>query len=272
MTSHEQDPLLPSSNPTVSSPPPSQVGGGQKEVCRDTATGWRRDSAFLQAQGPPSSRPGAASRAQGNSGRYAGTRSQGWWEKEAEISDAPGFSGPWNVPLPGTPHASLSHRCAGLQEGALGSWAQRGRGQGVAQGLLAPEIHRQCPRHSSGFTNRKWLSWVRGRLDQDLLVLESTSGGGGTESHRESRSPTVDSQQPSENTPWLGWAPSGSLAETRGRILGFASLAPKSHPLTSGLTWNDAKKAGLGLLSPEAELASGPEGKGGGVPSLLLPA
>lgn len=50
--------------------------------------------------------------------------------------------------LPGTPRASPSHQCVGLQEGALGSWARGGRAQGV-KGPLAPEGHRQCPTHAS---------------------------------------------------------------------------------------------------------------------------
>ena len=57
------------------------------------------------------------------------------------------------------------------------------------QGLLAPEVHEAMPAiPPSGFTNRKWLSYARGRLDQELPVHESTSCGG-TESHRREREP-----------------------------------------------------------------------------------
>lgn len=74
---------------------------------------------------PPSSRPTAASRAQGSSGN--------WWEEEAEISDAPGFSGsrtrPFQEPLLPLPAVSVlgsrSERWAhGLQEEEAKVWTK----------------------------------------------------------------------------------------------------------------------------------------------------
>lgn len=59
----------------------------------------------------------------------------------------------------------------------------------MAQGLLAVEGLKAVPTPPPcGFTNRKWLSCVRGRLGQELLVLARTSGGG-TESHRREPKP-----------------------------------------------------------------------------------
>ena len=125
MTSQEQDPLLLSSDPTVSSPfhPPGQARG-QKEVCGDRATRWRRDNVsppaattFLQAHGCEQSTGQLGER----------------WEEEAEISDAPGFSGsrtrPFQEPLLPLPAVSVlgsrSERWAhGLQEEEAKVWTK----------------------------------------------------------------------------------------------------------------------------------------------------